>query len=156
MYTFNYIGGRGDSEEFKASLLLPTGQDLVLWEAQRRGLVVQGQTGDSYYCTERFLVVSVGFEGIRQYFGVGLQTESNTVITLSPPSKSGSFFKWCGKLLKTETLLNKIALNSPLYRAIKYQPILSYEIMSQMISVIKATRQVTGRRIVNKRMEGTV
>lgn len=156
MYTFNYVGGRGASEEFRASLLLSTGQDLVLWEAQNRGLIIAGQTGDSYYSTEKILVTSVAFDGLRQYFGCYLQTESNVIITLSSPSKT-SYLKWGGRLLRTEALLNKVALNSPLYRAIKYQPIVSKDITAQIISFSKATnRQVQGRRISMKRMEGVV
>ena len=155
MYTFSYVGGRGASEEFKTSLLLPTGQDIVLWEAQNRGLVIPGQTGDSYYATERILITSIAFDGLRQYFGCCLQREANMVITLSSPSKT-SYLKWGGKLLRTEGLLSKVALNSPLYRAIKYQPILSKDIIAQIVSFTKNTKQVTGRRISMKRMEGAV
>ena len=152
MFTFNYVGGRGAAEEFKASLLLPTGQDIVLWEAQNRGLIIPGQTGDSYYSTERCVIVSVAFEGLRQYFGCGLQEDANTVITIASPSKT-CYFKWAGKLLRTETLLKKIALSSPLYRAVKFQPIISHEIMRDMISVTKTASQIKGRRLSNRRME---
>lgn len=149
MYTFNYVGGRGASEEFRASLLLPTGQDLVLWEAQHRGLIIPGQTGDSYYSTEKYIVTSVAFEGLRQYFGCCLQTEADMVITLSPPSKN-SYLKWAGRLLRTENLLNKIAFNSPLYRAIKYQPILSQDVLKKIVSVVKVNKQPEGRRLPRK------
>lgn len=150
MFGFTYLGGRGTATTFRASLLLPTGKDAAFWDAQSMGLITPGQAIDTYYTTEKHFVVALGYEGIRQYYGVLLQPDAPYLLTIKDPDGVG-YFKWVGKLLRSQALLKRISLDSSLYRAVKYQPTISSDLASKFIDVELLNRSQTGRRVATRK-----
>lgn len=150
MLGFTYIGGRGTTATFKASLLLPTGKEAAFWDAQSMGLITPGQSIDTYYTTEKNFVVAIGYEGIRQYYGVLLQPDAPYLLTIKDPEGVG-YFKWVGKIMKAQSLLKRISLGSPLYKAIQYQPTISEELSKRFVNVELLSKIQVGRRIAAKK-----
>ena len=150
MFGFTYLGGRGTAATFTASLLLPTGKDTALWDAQSMGLITPGQSIDTYYTMEKHFIVAIGYEGIRQYYGVLLQPDAPYLLTIRDPDGVG-YFKWIGKMLRSQALLKRISLGSSLYRAIQYQPTISEELSKRFIEVELLNRVQAGRRLSTRK-----
>lgn len=151
MFGFTYLGGRGTATTFRASLLLPTGKDAAFWDAQSIGLITPGPSIDTYYTTEKHFVVAIGYEGIRQYYGVLLQPDAPYLLTIKDPDGVG-YFKWIGKIIRAQALLKRISLDSALYKAIKYQPTISDDLSKKFIEVELLNRVQTGRRIAARKV----
>jgi hypothetical protein len=149
MQGFNYMGGRSATSRFRASVVMPTGKDMAFWDALTNGLVTAGQTGDFYYTSCKLFVVSLSYKGQAQHYGVVLQEESPHCITLKDPD-GGGYFKWVGRLLKKESLINSLSSDTALYRAVQFQGTLPASFIEKVRTVEKRNQPTEGRRVARQ------